>query len=66
MTVEEKLMNVDFSKFSKVQNSLLQRINELRRLDRERMDEYELDEVAAAGITTGIEKPLKFDSNKAK
>ena len=49
MTLEEKLMDIDFSRFSKVQDTLLQRINNRRRLERELMDEEELDEVAAAG-----------------
>lgn len=49
MTLEEKLMDIDFSRFSKVQDTLLQRINNRRRLERELMNEDELDEVAAAG-----------------
>lgn len=47
MTVEEKLMEVDFSKFSKVKETLLARI--LRNYEADLMSDEELDEVAAAG-----------------
>ena len=47
MTVEEKLTEMDFSKFSKVKESLLEKI--LKNYDAELMTEDELDEVAAAG-----------------
>ena len=47
MNVEEKLMDVDFSRFSKVRDSLLQEI--LQRRESEIMDMEELDYVAAAG-----------------
>ena len=60
MTLEDRLMDIDFSKFSKVQDTLLQKINNRRRLERELMDEDELDEVAAAGINGGIKKPSKY------
>jgi len=60
MSIEEKLMSIDFSKFSKVQDSLLQRINNRRRLELEVMDEDELDEVAAAGINGGVNKPVNY------
>ena len=65
MTLEDRLMDIDFSKFSKVQDTLLQKINNRRRLERELMDEDELDEVAAAGINGGVNKPVKHtDLNK--
>ncbi len=60
MSIEENLMSIDFSKFSKVQDTLLQRILNRRRLEREIMDEDELDEVAAAGINGGVNKPLNY------
>ncbi|MBQ7198054.1 MAG: hypothetical protein IJS29_02205 [Selenomonadaceae bacterium] len=47
MKLEEKLMAIDFSKFSKVKDSLLQEI--LQRRQSEIMDMEELDYVAAAG-----------------
>lgn len=47
MKLEEKLMEIDFSKFSKVKDSLLQEI--LKRRESEMMDMEELDYVAAAG-----------------
>ena len=47
MTVEEKLTDMDFSKFSKVKESLLEKI--LKNYDAELMTNDELDEVAAAG-----------------
>ena len=49
MKLEEKLMEMDFYKFSKVQESLLQKINALRARDEELMEMEELDYVAAAG-----------------
>ena len=49
MKLEEKLMEMDFYKFSKVQESLLQKINERRARDNELLDMEELDYVAAAG-----------------
>ena len=49
MNLEERLMEIDFSRFSKVQDSLLQKINERRIRDNEIMDIEELDYVAAAG-----------------
>lgn len=49
MNLEEKLMQMDFYKFSKVQESLLQKINERRARDIELLDMEELDYVAAAG-----------------
>lgn len=49
MNVEEKLSQMDFYKFSKVQESLLERINLRRARDNEIMDMEELDYVAAAG-----------------
>jgi len=65
MTLEDRLMDIDFSKFSKVQDTLLQKINNRRRLERELMDEDELDEVAAAGINGGVNKPVNYaDLNK--
>jgi len=60
MTLEDRLMDIDFSKFSKIQDTLLQKINNRRRLERELMDEDELDEVAAAGINGGVKKPSKY------
>lgn len=54
MTVEENLMNVDFSKFSKVKESLLARI--LKNYETDLMSEEELDEVAAAGTPSSIKK----------
>ena len=61
MTIEENLMGIDFSKFSKVQDSLLQRINNRRRMEREMMSDEELDEVAAAGNPNlkNIKPPVK-------
>ena len=61
MTIEENLMGIDFSKFSKVQDSLLQRINNRRRMEREMMSDEELDEVAAAGTPDlkNIKPPFK-------
>lgn len=51
MGVEEKLMEIDFSRFSKVQVSLLDKINQRRQveIEEELMNEEELDLVAAAG-----------------
>ena len=51
MTLEEKLMGMDFSRFSKVQASLLDKINMRRQIEieEELMNEEELDLVAAAG-----------------
>lgn len=48
MKIEEKLSGIDFSRFSKVQESLLQRINNRRAMENELMNDEELDEVAAA------------------
>ncbi len=59
MKLEEKLMKMDFYKFSKVQESLLQRINERRARDNEEMDMDELDYVAAAGNPNLKEYPPK-------
>ena len=61
MTIEENLMGIDFSKFSKVQDSLLQRINNRRCMEREMMSDEELDEVAAAGTPDlkNIKPPIK-------
>ncbi len=47
MKLEEKLMEIDFSRFSKVKDSLLQNI--LQHRESEVMDMEELDYVAAAG-----------------
>ncbi|MBQ9487345.1 MAG: hypothetical protein IJU91_06050 [Selenomonadaceae bacterium] len=58
MTVEQELSGIDFSRFSKVQDSLLARINNLRAMknlkndfmrNNEVMSDEELEEVAAAG-----------------
>ena len=58
MTIEQELIGIDFSRFSKVQDSLLARINNLRAMKNlkndlmrnvEVMSEEELEEVAAAG-----------------
>lgn len=49
MTLENSLMKIDFSRFSKVRDSLLQKINERRARESEIMDMQELDYVAAAG-----------------
>ena len=49
MNLEKKLMEMDFYKLSKVQESLLQRINERRAGDNELLDMEELDYVTAAG-----------------
>ncbi len=49
MKLEEKLMEMDFYKFSKVQDRLLERINLRRARDNEIMEMEELDYVAAAG-----------------
>ena len=54
MTVEEKLTEMDFSKFSKVKESLLEKI--LKNYDAELMTDHELDEVAAAGNPAAIKK----------
>ena len=58
MTLEEKLTEIDFSRFSKVKMSLLEQINERRRMDveSELMDEEELEMVAAAGTRPVPEK----------
>lgn len=49
MKLEEKLMEMDFYKLSKVQESLLERINQRRARDNELMELEELDYVSAAG-----------------
>ena len=49
MNLEEKLFEMDFYKFSKVQESLLERINQRRIRDNELLEMEELDYVAAAG-----------------
>lgn len=58
MTIEQELGGIDFSHLSKVKDSLLERINNRRAMDRmkisfirdsEIMNDEELDEVAAAG-----------------
>lgn len=59
MTLEENLMKIDFSRFSKVQDILLQKINERRIRDNEIMDIEELDYVAAAG-TPSMKKNNDF------
>ena len=59
MNLEEKLMDIDFSRFSKVQESLLQKINERRARDNEMLDLEELDYVAAAGSPTTQKYPPK-------
>lgn len=59
MNIEEKLMEMDFYKFSKVQESLLQKINARRARDNELMDLEELDYVAAAGTPTQQKYPPK-------
>ena len=59
MNIEEKLMNIDFSRFSKVQESLLQQINERRARDNEMLDLEELDYVAAAGNPNQQKYPPK-------
>lgn len=51
MTTEEKLMDIDFSKFSNVKDSLLLRLKLRRRAINEEMSLEELGEVAAAGTT---------------
>ena len=59
MNLEEKLMDIDFSRFSKVQESLLQKINERRARDNEMLDLEELDYVAAAGTPNLKKYPPK-------
>ena len=68
MTIEQELGGIDFSHLSKVRESLLERINNRRAMDRmqndfmrnnEIMSDEELDEVAAAGNLNAkkFEKP---------
>ena len=59
MNLEETLMDIDFSRFSKVQESLLQKINERRARDNEMLDLEELDYVAAAGTPNLKKYPPK-------
>ncbi|MBR5913086.1 MAG: hypothetical protein IKZ58_01805 [Selenomonadaceae bacterium] len=59
MNVEERLTKMDFYKLSKVQESLLQKINVRRARDNELMDLDELDYVAAAGTPTQQKYPPK-------
>ena len=59
MNIEEKLMKIDFSRFSKVRESLLQQINERRARDNEMLDLEELDYVAAAGNPNQQKYPPK-------
>ena len=59
MNLEEKLAQMDFYKFSKVQESLLERINLRRIKDNELMDMEELDYVAAAGNPNTKKYPPK-------
>ena len=49
MTIEERFTQMDFSKFSKVKDSLLLRLKLRRRAINEEMSLDELDTVAAAG-----------------
>lgn len=49
MTTEERLMQTDFSQFSKVKDSLLLKLKLRRRAIIEEMSLEELDSVAAAG-----------------
>ena len=60
MNLEEKLMKMDFYKLSKVQESLLKKINERRARDNELLDFEELDYVAAAGNPNLKNLPKKF------
>ena len=57
MTAEEKFAQTDFSKFSKVKDSLLLRLKLRRRAINKEMSLDELDMVAAAGTATN--KPVK-------
>ena len=76
MTLEQELSGIDFSRFSKVQDSLLARINNLRAMknfkndfmrNNEVMSDEELEEVAAAGNPNLIKFPPKNDySSKIK
>ncbi len=65
MTVEERLSNVDFSRFSGIKDSLLLKLKLRRQAileeQNEEMSLEELDYVAAAGKTFG---PKKLDDNK--
>ncbi len=70
MTVEQELSGIDFSRFSKVQDSLLARITNLRAMknlkndfmrNNEVMSDEELEEVAAAGNTNLIKFQPKND-----
>lgn len=57
MTAEEKFAQTDFSKLSKVKDSLLLKLKLRRRAINEEMSLEELDYVAAAGTPTN--KPVK-------
>ena len=57
MTIEEKFAQTDFSKFSKVKDSLLLRLKLRRQAINEEMSMEELDEVTAAGTPTKQPKP---------
>ncbi len=70
MTVEQELSGIDFSRFSKVQDSLLARINNLRAMknfkndfmrNTEVMSDEDLEEVAAAGNPNLKKFPPKND-----
>ena len=52
MTMEERFAQADFSKFSRVKDSLLLKLKLRRRAINEEMSLEELDEVAAAGTPT--------------
>lgn len=58
MTLEKRLSQIDFSRFSKVKDSLLLRLKLRRRAINEEMSLEELDEVSAAG------KVIKPDDSK--
>ena len=58
MTVEERLVQVDFSKHSKVKDSLLAQLKFRRQLMDAEIPDDELDEVVAAGGVALEDFPL--------
>lgn len=60
MTLEKRLSQIDFSRFSNVKDSLLLRLKLRRRAINEEMSLEELDEVSAAGTIIKPDDSKKY------
>ena len=61
--IEDKLMEFDFSRFSKVKESLREELKMARRRKSKKLSTFELDEVVAAGQFEIVEQNKKLSAS---